>query len=104
MTGAVVASRRGEHINIDIVTRYLPTPARSTVGAIVSILTAAVCGFASFFSFKFVAAEAAFGDMAFAHIPVWVCQVIIPIGFAVICLRYILLGIQNFLPSRPPST
>ena len=104
MTGAVVASRRGEHINIDIVTRYLPAAARSVAGALISMLTAVICGVASFYSFKFVAAEAEFGGLAFANVPVWLCQVIIPIGFAVIALRYILLAIQNLLPSGQPST
>lgn len=103
MMGAIVASRRGEHINIDIVTRYLPAAARSVVGGLICMLTAAVCGVASFYSFKFVVAEAEFGGMAFANVPVWLCQVIIPIGFTIIALRYILLGIENLLPSRPPS-
>lgn len=103
MTGAVVASRRGEHINVDIVTRYLSAAARSVVSSVVSILTAVVCSVASFYSFKFVAAEAEFGGSAFAGIPVWICQVIIPIGFAVIALRYFLLGIQYILPPRPPA-
>jgi len=103
MTGAVVASRRGAHINIDIVTRYLAPPARSIVGAVVCLLTATVCGVAAFYSFKFVAAEAAFGGSAFAGIPVWLCQLAIPVGFAMIALRYVLLGIQNLLPTGPPS-
>ena len=103
MTGAVAASRRDEHINIDIVTRYLPFSARSAVKACVAILTALVCAIASFFSFKFVVAEAQFGGTAFAGVPVWLCQVIIPLGFAMIALRYLLLGIQNMLHRQPPT-
>ena len=103
MTGAVVASRRGEHINVDIVTRYLSEAARSIVGAVVAILTAAICTVASYYSFKFVAAEASFGGTAFADIPVWTCQAIIPIGFAVIALRYVLLGAEHIFPAGRPS-
>lgn len=103
MTGAVVASRTGEHINVDIVTRYLPDTARSVIGAVVAILTAAICSVASFYSFRFVAAEAAFGGTAFAGVPVWFCQVIIPLGFAMIALRYLLLGLENLLPTGPSS-
>ena len=103
MTGAVVGSRRGEHINVDLATRYLPDAARLVVGAVVAMLTAAVCGVASYYSFKFVAAEAAFGGTAFADVPVWLCQVIIPFGFAVIAVRYFLLGVQNIIPAGPPS-
>jgi TRAP-type C4-dicarboxylate transport system permease small subunit len=103
MAGAVIGSRTGEHINVDIVTRHLSEAARPVVRSVIAILTAAVCSVASYYSFKFVAAEAAFGGTAFADVPVWICQVIIPVGFAVIALRYLLLGIQNILPSRPTS-
>jgi TRAP-type C4-dicarboxylate transport system permease small subunit len=103
MTGAVIGSRTGEHINVDIVTRYLPEAARPVVRSAIAILTAAVCSVASYYSFKFVAAEAAFGGTAFADVPVWICQAIIPLGFAVIALRYLLLGIQNVLPAGPTS-
>lgn len=102
MTGAVVASRKGEHINIDIVARQLPETARAVAGAVVAILTAAICTVASVYSFRFVASEAAFGGTAFASVPVWLCQVIIPLGFAMIALRYLLLGIENILPAGPP--
>ena len=98
MTGAMVASRRGEHINVDILTRYLTPAAQTAVSTVVCTLTAAVCGIAAYFSFAFVAAEAEFGGTAFAGIPVWICQLIIPIGFAMIALRYLLLAIQNLLP------
>ena len=104
MTGAVVASRRGEHINVDIVTRYLPPAARSVVGAFIAILTAGICAVASFYSFKFVAAEAEFGGSAFAGVPAWLCQLIIPLGFAMIALRYLLLGIHNVLHPGSSST
>ena len=103
MTGAVVASRRGEHINVDIVTRFLPAAARSTAAAIVAILTAVVSAVAAYHSFRFVVAEAAFGGTAFAGVPVWLCQVIIPLGFAVIAMRYLLLAVQHILPAGRPS-
>ena len=103
MTGAMVASRRGEHINVDLVTRFLPVAARSAAVAIVAILTAVICAVAAYHSFRFVAAEAAFGGAAFADVPVWLCQVIIPLGFVLIAVRYLLLAIQITLPSRPPS-
>jgi TRAP-type C4-dicarboxylate transport system permease small subunit len=32
------------------------------------------------------------GMTAFADIPVWICESIIPVAFAVICLRYIILS------------
>jgi len=93
MVGAMVASRRGEHIRIDLLTRYLPSRARQAVNAAIAFITAAVCAVASVFSFKFIAAEYAYGGAAFAAVPVWVCALIIPLGFFVIAVRYALLGV-----------
>ena len=100
MVGAMVASRRGEHIRIDLLTRYLPPWARQTVEAVVSFLTAAVCAIASYFSFRFIAAEYDYGGTAFAEVPVWLCAVVIPAGFAVIAVRYALLGLHRLSPSN----
>lgn len=100
MAGAMVASRRGEHIRIDILTRYLPSRMQDFVNAGVSFLTAAVCGVTAVYSFKFIAGEYAFGGAAFAGVPVWLCALVIPVGFSVIAARYLLLGIDSLSPSN----
>jgi TRAP-type C4-dicarboxylate transport system permease small subunit len=39
--------------------------------------------------------EFADGGMAFAKVPAWLCEAIIPFTFVVIAIRYILLAIIN---------
>jgi hypothetical protein len=48
--------------------------------------------------------EHAYGDMAFAQVPVWLCESIIPCAFAVIALRYFLLSFTNFIKFVRPSS
>jgi len=96
LAGAMVASRRGNHINIDILSRYLPERAGSIVKSAVEFFTAAVCSVAAFYTLRFVKIEFEEGGMAFAQIPIWVCEAIIPIAFIVIALRYFMLSIITF--------
>lgn len=96
LAGAMVASRRGNHINIDILSRYLPERAGSIVKSAVEFFTAAVCSVAAFYTLKFVKIEFEDGGMAFAQVPIWVCEAIIPIAFIVIALRYFMLSIITF--------
>lgn len=96
LAGAMVASRQGSHININILSRYLPERAGSIVKSAVEFFTAAVCSVAAFYTLRFVKIEFEDGGMAFAQMPIWVCEAIIPVAFMVIALRYFILSIITF--------
>lgn len=96
LVGAMVASRQGNHINIDILERYLPSKAKIIVHFIVELFTALICSVVAYFSLRFVRMEYFDGGMAFARVPAWVCESIIPFAFAVIALRYCILSFSNF--------
>ena len=98
LLGAMVASRDNDHICIDVITRYLPDKAKCAVDSLICLITAFICGMAAFYSFRFVKMEWEFGGAAFANVPVWICETIIPFAFTVICLRYLILSL-NLLKS-----
>jgi len=104
LVGAMVASRQGNHINIDILSRYLPKHAKNTIKSAVEFFTAAVCSVAAFYTLRFVKIEFAEGGMAFAQVPIWVCEAIIPIAFIVIALRYFTLSLITFLQITKSSS
>ena len=95
LVGAMVASRQGNHINIDIMERFLPERAKIVVNFIVELFTAFICAIVAYYSLQFVQMEFADGGMAFARVPVWLCEAIIPFAFVVIAIRYVLLSIIN---------
>ena len=96
LLGAMVASRQGNHINVDILDRYLPERAKPLVSIVVQLFTALICTVAAYFSLLFVQIEYADGGMAFAKVPAWVCEAIIPFAFGVIAVRYFTLSFENF--------
>ena len=88
MLGAMLASRQRNHIAIDIVVQRLPTRWQSFAQRISNGLTGLVCFVAAWCSSDFLLQEFAYADKAFADIPNWLCEAIIPFAFIVIALRY----------------
>lgn len=95
LVGAMVASRKGNHINIDIMERFLSERAKIVVNFVVELFTAFICAVVAYYSIQFVHMEFADGGRAFANVPTWVCEAIIPFAFVVIAIRYVLLSIVN---------
>jgi TRAP-type C4-dicarboxylate transport system permease small subunit len=96
LLGAMVASRQGNHINIDIMNRYLSGRAKFVVQFVVELFTALICIVVAYYSLEFVQMEFVYGGESFAKVPTWVCESIIPLAFMVISLRYFLLSFINF--------
>ena len=96
LIGAMVASRNNHHISIDVISRYLPDRIKKQITLIISIFTALICAVMAYFSLEFVMMEREDGLIVFANIPAWVCESIIPVSFAIICLRYILFSFTGF--------
>ena len=104
LMGAMVASRNNSHVNIDLISRYLPGPIKKISTVLVGFFTSFICAVMSYFSFNFVMMEKANGVIAFAGIPVWVCQSIIPVSFAVISFRYLLLSFATLFDSSKQNS
>ncbi len=100
LVGAMVASRRDNHIRIDVITRYLPDAWQRYTRLITHVFTSLVCGIMAWYSLSFVAAERADGYTAFAKVPAWVCESVIPLAFAVISLRYLLFALNGIINPR----
>jgi TRAP-type C4-dicarboxylate transport system permease small subunit len=95
LAGAMVASRQGNHININIMDRFLPERAKVVVNFVVEVFTAFICAVVAYYSLQFVQMEFADGGIAFAKVPAWLCEAVIPFAFLVIAIRYVLLSIIN---------
>lgn len=95
LVGAMVATRKDKHIRIDIINRYLPDGVKPIVEVAVKFFSAVVCAIVSYYSLQFVLSELTHGGLAFWKVPVWACEAIIPVSFAVIALRYFFMSLKN---------
>ena len=106
LLGAVAASRSNKHIAIDAAVRVLPPRARCMARAFTCGFTAAVAGLIAYHAARFVAMDYQAQVVAFAGVPTWVLELVLPVAFALIALRYLLRAayhVHTFL-RRPTAT
>ena len=95
VAGAVAASRTDKHINIAILDRFLPEKLKLLVKIVIHIFTATVCGAVAWYSVQFVQMSHEYGDVLMGSVPAWLPQLILPVGFGLICYRYSLFVIKE---------
>jgi len=88
MLGAVTASREHKHINIDLFSRFLPPRGKAVARVITDLFTVIICALLAWHAVRFVASERETGEMAFTLLPMWVAQLILPVAFGLVALRY----------------
>lgn len=88
LLGAMVATRKDNHISIDILTRYMPARGKRVSGLLSNIFTLGVCVVLAYQGGRFVMQDQAAGIIAFSGLPVWWFELIIPVAFAMMSLRY----------------
>jgi TRAP-type C4-dicarboxylate transport system permease small subunit len=98
LVGSMVATREGRHIRIDALVRFLPDTLRALCFRLVDLAAAGLCAALAWFGSELVAVEFEDGFAAFAAVPVWVTEVVIPVAFGVMGLRYLI----HALTGRPP--
>jgi len=93
LCGASRAGRNGRHIRIELLNHWVPEFWHDLLDRITFSACAVISGVVGWYSAHFVYGEFQYGDMAFAHFPLWACELIIPITFVVLALRFFLLAI-----------
>jgi TRAP-type C4-dicarboxylate transport system permease small subunit len=86
--GAISASREGKHIHVDAIARWLPERIKPAVVAVTDLFTLSVCLVLAWQALRFMQSARESGEMAFGSLPVWVAELILPLGFTLIALRY----------------
>lgn len=94
IAGAVVATRTDNHIRIDFFARYISERFHKIMLRLVYAFCIFVCGLISWHAVRFVQMDYEYQTIAFAQIPAWVTELIIPVGFFLIAVRYLLLFIS----------
>ena len=97
LAGAVAASRSDKHINVAVLDRFLPEKVRRAVKIVLHLFTAGICGVVTWHSVKFVQTSREFGDLLMGGVPAWLPQLILPLGFGLICYRYSLFVIEGLV-------
>lgn len=96
LMGAVAASRENKHINIDVLLRFLSSQGRAVSQVVVGLFTSFVCGVVAFYAGRFVYLDYEAGAKVYGSLPVWIVETILPAGFAMIAVRYLIYASAQF--------
>ncbi len=104
LLGALLASRSQEHIAIDVISRFVGPLGKKVCGISGSVFAALVCSLVAYFSIVFLQQSIEYDDIAFAQVPAWPLQLIIPFTFSLMSLRFFLhalgyLRIKDYQPN-----
>jgi TRAP-type C4-dicarboxylate transport system permease small subunit len=94
LTGATVASRKNKHIRIDLLSRFFKKKTNLIIQALVSLFSTWVCLVIAWQGTHWIRLEYAYEMPGFAGIPAWILEIIIPVSFALIGIRYCLISLR----------
>jgi TRAP-type C4-dicarboxylate transport system permease small subunit len=89
LLGAIAATHDDRHIRIDLLSRFLSHRGRRINQSINDLFSAAVCALIGWHAGRLVYLEWQDGTILFGGLPAWLGEIIIPIGFAVMTLRFL---------------
>ena len=102
LLGAMAATRDRNHINIDILSKCLPDYLYRSAQLLTQLFTAAICALLAWQGGRLVLLDYQGAITAFASVPAWVCELIIPFGFGIMSLRFFLYGLQVLMKKEIP--
>jgi TRAP-type C4-dicarboxylate transport system permease small subunit len=90
LIGATVASRHNKHIRIDLLSHYFERNTHRLIQALVGQVSAWTCLIIAWYGFDWIKLDYADDLTSFAGLPAWLVEIIVPLAFALIGLRYLL--------------
>lgn len=90
MLGALAAVRDDKHIALDVLQRFLAPRAQRVARVLTLGFAAAMCALMAWYSVDLVKIDLASGGKAFANVPSWLIESILPAGFGLMALRFLL--------------
>ena len=101
--GASLAARDQQHIAVDFLPNILPSSWRKPIQILTNICAAVISAFLAQAAWDFVAYERESESILFFNYPVWFFQIVLPYGFSLLTLRFILCAINSTLSRRVES-
>lgn len=90
MLGAVVATREGKHIAIDVITYLAPEKIKKWIHLAINLFSCVVAGALTTASVIFVRNEAMFNSTELLNLPSWAWNLIFPIAFGMITFHFLI--------------
>lgn len=93
--GAALAASSDRHISIDALTRFLPERVKKGVNGLSYLFAAFICLLFFRAALTFLENERLDGTTVYADIPSWYAEIIIPIGFGLLVVHFVIRAILS---------
>jgi C4-dicarboxylate transporter, DctQ subunit len=93
--GAAIATREGKHITIDLLSRGLKGTGSLAVQALSCFFSAVITALLTVAAARFTWFEAQMGGTTFLNLPVWIPELIMPVAFGLMTLRFVMEMLQE---------
>lgn len=97
LLGAMVAGRMDKHIRMDLLSKVIPKRFSVIAKVVVNLFAAVIAGIVAWHAWRFVQFDYLDKVMAFASVPAWIAELIIPLTFAVIAVRFFILAFSQLV-------
>ena len=94
--GASLATKDNKHINMDLLGRLLKGRWKASAEILVHLFSAFIVFLLFRASWTFVQSEIEFSSTVFKNVPSWYFEIIMPVGFGLMALRFLLNAIFSF--------
>lgn len=95
MVGSIAACRDDRHIRIDVLSHLLPDWLMQISRVIVDVFAALVCAVIAWQAWRYLQIEIEFEDRVLVDTPAWIAHVILPLAFALISYRFVILAAKK---------
>jgi TRAP-type C4-dicarboxylate transport system permease small subunit len=100
LAGALAATRENRHIRIDLLSRFLPERLAAWTDRVTAAFSAVVCALLAWHGGRLVWFEYQDGTLIAPGIPAWTAELVIPLGFGLMALRF---ALRTLLPRTPET-
>ncbi len=95
MLGAALATSRGKHIALDLISYLVPASVQARIVLLTHLFSTVVAGFLTYAAYLFIRNEIEYGSSALLTVPSWIWNLIFPLAFAMMTLRFFIAFCQQ---------
>ncbi len=97
IVASVAAARSDHHLRIDALSHFVPQKYARFPRIIVDAFAAGICLFLGWHSYRYISLIRELEDMVLTNVPAWIAFGVVPIAFALMAYRFLLLSGKGLL-------
>jgi TRAP-type C4-dicarboxylate transport system permease small subunit len=104
LAASIAASRNDRHLRIDVLSHFVAVKYARVPRLIVDAFAAFMCGILAWQSWRYVQLTIEFEDTVLVDLPAWIAYGLLPLSFALMCYRFVLLAGSEVLRIFRPAS